>query len=133
MRLHALALASLIAACPSWAAAQSPAPSAASSTSATQAAPALTLDEAWRLAASANPAIRARQAQLSAAEGARTDAAAALYNNPQLTLDNTRRSVPAVGAPTDRRSEWSAGVAQTFEVAGQRGHRLAASEAALAA
>ena len=34
-------------------------------------------------------------------------------NNPQLTLENTRRSVPAVGAPTDRRSEWSAGVAQT--------------------
>ena len=133
MRLHALALASLIAACPSWAAAQSPAPAAGGSTPATQVAPALTLDEAWRLAASANPTVRARQAQLAAAEGARTDAGAALYNNPQLTFENTRRSVPAVGAPTDRRSEWSAGVAQTFEVAGQRGHRLAASEAALAA
>ena len=53
MRLHALALASLIAACPSWAAAQSPAPAAGGSTPATQVAPALTLDEAWRLAASA--------------------------------------------------------------------------------
>jgi len=130
MRLHALALASLIAACPSWAAAQSPAPAAVSSTPAAQA---LTLDEAWRLAASANPAIRARQAQLAAAESVRTDAGATLYNNPQLTLENTRRSVPAIGSPADRRSEWSAGVAQTFEVAGQRGHRLAASEAALAA
>ena len=109
-----------------------PAPAAGGSTPATQVAPALTLDEAWRLANSANPTVQARQAQLAAAEGARTDAGAALYNNPQLTFENTRRSVPAVGAPTDRRSEWSAGVAQTFEVAGQRAI-VAASEAALAA
>lgn len=130
MRLHTLALASLIAACPFGAAAQISAATSAASTPATQP---LTLEEAWRLAGSANPSLRSRQAQLAAAEGNRADAGAALYNNPQLTLENTRRSVPSVGAPTERRSEWSAGVAQTFEVAGQRGHRLAASEAALTA
>ena len=76
MRLHALALASLIVACPPWAAAQYavsgqvttlPAVPAASASSAT----ALTLDEAWRLATAANPAIRARLAQLAAAEARR--------------------------------------------------------------
>lgn len=127
MRLRALALASFIAACPIWVAAQIPAaPSAASAPT----NPALTLEEAWRLAASSNPTLRSRQAQLAAAEGARVDAGAALYNNPQLTLENTRRSVPSTGSPTERRSEWSTGVAQTFEVAGQRGHRRAATEAA---
>lgn len=131
MRLHTLALASLIAACPSWVAAQSTVTGQVT-TIAPAAAP-FTLEEAWRLAAAANPAIRARQAQLAAAEGVRADAGATLYNNPQLTLENTRRSVPASGGPTERRSEWAAGVAQTFEVAGQRSHRLAASEAALAA
>lgn len=130
MRLHALALASLIAACPLGAAAQNSAATSAATSPATQP---LTLEEAWRLAGTANPSLRSRQAQLAAAEGNRADAGAALYNNPQLTLENTRRSVPSVGAPTERRSEWSAGVAQTFEVGGQRGHRLAASEAALTA
>lgn len=130
MRLHALALASLIAACPLGAAAQISAATSAAPAPATQP---LTLEEAWQLAAAANPALRSRQAQLAAAEGLRADAGAGLYNNPQLTLENTRRSVPSVGAPTERRSEWSAGLAQTFEVGGQRGHRLAASQAALAA
>jgi len=130
MRLHALALASFIAACPFWAAAQVPAVTSAASAPTN---PALTLEEAWRLAALSNPALRSREAQLAAAEGARVDAGAALYNNPQLTLENTRRSVPSAGSPTERRSEWSTGVAQTFEVAGQRGHRRAATEAALTA
>ena len=130
MRLHALALASLIAACPLGAAAQNSSATSAATSAATQP---LTLEEAWRLAGTANPSLRSRQAQLAAAEGNRADAGAALYNNPQLTLENTRRGVPSVAAPTERRSEWSAGVAQTFEVGGQRGHRLAASEAALTA
>ncbi|WP_395702249.1 TolC family protein [Aquabacterium sp.] len=97
-----------------------------------QAASPLTLEEAWRLADAAHPALLAKRAQLAAAEGARTDAAAALFNNPQVSLENTRRTVPQTGLPSDRRSEWSAGVSQTIEIAGQRGHRLAASEAALA-
>lgn len=133
MRMKALALASLIAVCPFWAAAQVTTPAPASHALTAPAAHPLTLEEAWRLAATANPALRTKQAQLAAVEGARADARAALYNNPQLTLENTRRNVPQSGLPTERRSEWSAGIAQTFEVAGQRGHRLATTEAGMTA
>jgi len=94
MRLHALALAGLIAVGQSLATAQ---PSVAAQVTHTQPVQALTLDEAWRLAVAANPALRGKHAQLIAAEGARADAGAALYNNPQLTLENTRRSAPPDG------------------------------------
>ena len=127
MRFKSLALASALAACPWMAEAQTPAPAAV-----VQAA-ALTLDEAWRLADAANPALKAKQAQLAAAEGARADAAAPMYNNPQLALQNTRRSVTPAGLPGERWNEPSLGLSQTIEVAGQRGHRLAVSEAALSA
>lgn len=125
MRFKSLALAGVMAACPWFACAQPSTPPIGLLVTPA----ALTLDEAWRLAEAANPALKTKQAQLAAAEGVRTDAAALLYNNPQLALENTRRSVPQA----DRRSEWRAGISQTFEVAGQRGHRLAASEAALMA
>lgn len=125
MRFKSLALASVLAVCPWVAHAQPTTPPTGLQVGTTT----LTLDEAWRLAEAANPALKTKQAQLAAAEGSRADAAAPLYNNPQLALENTRRSVPQA----DRRGEWSAGISQTFEVAGQRGHRLAASEAALAA
>lgn len=125
MRFKSLAVASALVTCP-WAAyAQPTTPQAALQATAT----ALTLDEAWRLADAANPALKSKQAELAAAVGSRADAAAPLYNNPELALENTRRSV----TQTDRLSEWSAGISQTFEVAGQRGHRLAAGEAALTA
>ena len=93
----------------------------------------LTLAEAHGLAASANPALRSRQAQLDAAEGLRQDAGAFLYNNPQLSADLTRRSVSQVGASNERHGEWSAGLSQSFEVAGQRGHRREAAESGLQA
>jgi cobalt-zinc-cadmium efflux system outer membrane protein len=93
----------------------------------------LTLTEAYGLASSANPALRSRQAQLAAAEGLRRAAGAFLYNNPQLSTDLTRRSVSQVGGSTERHGEWSAGVSQSFEVAGQRGHRREAAEAGLQA
>lgn len=96
-------------------------------------ATALTLDNAWRLAEEANPALRAKQAQLAAVEGARTDAGALLFNNPQISYDRTRRDVPQTGLPTERRNEWSAGLSQTLEIAGQRGYRRDAAEAALVA
>ena len=125
MRFKTLALASAMAACPWLAHAQTPTPPADLQAARTM----LTLDAAWRLADAAHPALKAKQAQLAAAEGIRADAGAPLYNNPQITLENTRRSVPQA----DHRSEWNAGIAQTFEIAGQRGHRLAASDAALTA
>jgi len=92
----------------------------------------LTLAEALAQAESANPTLRAKQAQLAAAEGASAEAGALLQANPQLTLDGTRRKVPT-DAGVDRRSEWSAGLSQTFEVAGQRGYRREATGQALQA
>ena len=93
----------------------------------------LTLGEALSLAESANPTLRAKQAQMAAAEGVQTDANALLFNNPQLSTDLTRRSVPQGGQGNERRQEWSAGLSQTLEIAGQRGYRREAADAALAA
>lgn len=92
----------------------------------------LTLDEALALAEAANPTLRLKQAELSAAEGQSADARAWLYNNPQLSVDQTRRSVPSSGG-TERQTEWGAGLSQTFEVAGQPGLRREAASAALSA
>ena len=91
----------------------------------------LALPEAMSLAESANPTLRSRQAQLAAAEGLRRDAAAPLFNNPQLSVDQVRRSVPQAGVGTERRNEWGAGVFQTFEIAGQQGHRRELANSAL--
>ena len=90
MRFKSLALASVLAVCPWVAYAQPITPPSGLQVGTT----ALTLDEAWRLADAANPALKTKQAQLAAAEGSRADAAAPLYNNPQISLENTRRSVP---------------------------------------
>lgn len=92
----------------------------------------LTLDEALALAEAANPTLRLKLAELSAAEGQSADARAWLYNNPQLSVGQTRRSVPSAGG-SERQSEWGAGLSQTFEVAGQPGYRREAAGAALSA
>jgi cobalt-zinc-cadmium efflux system outer membrane protein len=134
MRFTTLALAGALVMCP-WlvhaqaGAAVAPPPTAPSTgdTAASAVLP-LSLDEALRLAASHHPALRLKQAQLAAAEGARSEASAPLFNNPQLSLESTRRSVPG-----ERRAEWAAGLTQTLELAGQQGHRRRASEAALEA
>lgn len=90
----------------------------------------LTLPEALSLGEGSNPALQAKRAHVLAAEGQATDAAAWLPNNPQLSLEKTRRSVPEP-AGTAPRNEWSAGVSQTLEIAGQPGHRRQATRAAL--
>ena len=97
-----------------------------------QAATALTLEEAWRLAEAANPTLRSTQARLSAAEGELTDARSLLWNNPELSAERLRRSVPQPGLATEKQREWSAGLAQTFEVAGQPGYRREAATQELA-
>ena len=94
---------------------------------------ALTLQEALALVDSTNPALKAKQAQLAAAEGAQTDANALFASNPQLSVDQTRRAVPIAGQAQDNRREWRAGLSQTLEIAGQRGHRREAASAALSA
>jgi len=126
MRIATLALAATLTLGSTPAAAQPARPVAPPATS----APALTLDRALALAEQADPALRDKLAQRDAAEGAATEASALLAANPQLNLDATRRRMPMDGG--DRR-EWSAGLSQTFEVAGQRGHRREASSLALQA
>lgn len=98
-----------------------------------QAAGPLTLDEAWRLAESANPALRAARAGLDAAEGQLRDASGILYNNPQLSTDQTRRRLTQAGLPDNRFHEQSFGISQAFEIAGQAGHRREAASRDLVA
>lgn len=93
----------------------------------------LTLDEAWRLAESANPSLRATRANLDAAEGQLRDASGLLYNNPQLSTDQTRRRVPQAGQADTRFHEQTVGISQTFEIAGQAGYRREAAARELAA
>jgi len=93
---------------------------------------ALTLDNALTLAESANPTLKHRRAELAAAEGAQDDASAWLNSNPEITLDKTRREV-ALPTGSDRYREWNGGIAQKLEIAGQRGHRQDAADAAMAA
>jgi len=91
-----------------------------------------TLEQVLALAEAANPVLQGKQAQLAAAEGAVTDAVALFQNNPQVSIESTRRKVPDASY-LERRKEWSAGVSQTFEISGQPGHRRQASAAALQA
>lgn len=119
MRFPFLALAFVLAASPTPASAQS-----------TLAARPLTLAEAMRLAETASPAVRAREAQLAAAEGYRQEAASLLFNNPELTADTTRRQPDA---PAGSWNEWSGGVAQPFEIGGQQARRREVAAASLEA
>ncbi len=102
-------------------------------TATTQQLAPLTLPEALVRAAQANPALRAKQAELAAAEGFNTDARSVLFNNPQLAVDKTRRLVPQAGLSPERRNEWTGGVSQTFETGGQGGFRRETASSALEA
>ncbi len=94
---------------------------------------ALTLEAAWQRAEEANPALRAAQAAVPAAEGELRDARAPLWNNPQVSMERRRKEVHQVSNPTQVNRDWSVGLAQTFEIAGQQGDRRAAAEQSLAA
>ncbi|HEY3433083.1 MAG TPA: TolC family protein [Rhodocyclaceae bacterium] len=93
----------------------------------------LTLGDALHLAESANPALRAARAGVEAAEGQLRDASGLLYNNPQLTTDQTRRRARQLGREDSRFHEQSVGISQTFEIAGQAGYRREAASRDLAA
>lgn len=95
-----------------------------------EAQPALTLEEAWALAERQNPGYRKTIAEGAAAQGAVSESRRPLWNNPKLTTERVRRDVPEPGATT-RQREWSAGIEQTFEIAGQQGHRQKAAEQTL--
>lgn len=94
---------------------------------------ALTLEDAWRRAEEASPALRTSQANLAAAEGELRDARALLWNNPQLSAERRRKEVPQPPSSTQTNREWSLGLTQTFEIAGQQGDRRGAAQQSLAA
>jgi cobalt-zinc-cadmium efflux system outer membrane protein len=83
----------------------------------------LTLEEAWRIAEEANPALKSARAGRYALDGQRAESAAPLFNNPVIGIDPSRRVVPQAGGPDMRIREWGASLSQTFEIAGQQGHR----------
>lgn len=89
-------------------------------------ATALTLAEAIRLAETANPALRTREAQLAAGEGLRREAASPLAYNPELSFELARRRA-ADSSGTDRQF----GIAQPFETGGQQRRRRDAAAATL--
>lgn len=93
----------------------------------------LTLDKAWALAEQNNPALRTAQADLTAAQGELTDADALLWNNPQLATEWRRRTIPQTVNAAQVDHEWTVGLAQTFEIAGQQGSRRNAAKQSLAA
>ena len=93
----------------------------------------LTLEQAWEQAEQANPALRATQANLAAAQGELTDARALLWNNPQLTSEWSKGTLPQTAAPSVVNRGQMIGLAQTFEIAGQQGMRRSAAEQSLAA
>ena len=72
--------------------------------------------------------MRSREAQLAAAEGARSEAASPLFNNPELSVERSRRRPPA---PDARTTEWTAGISQPIEIAGQQSRRREAAAASL--
>lgn len=88
----------------------------------------LTLADAMRLAETANPAVRSREAQLAAVEGERREAVSPLFNNPELSVERARRRSIATDGRT---SEWTAGIAQPLEIAGQQSRRREAATASI--
>ena len=88
----------------------------------------LSLADAMRLAETASTAVRSKEAQLSAAEGARLEAASPFFNNPELSVERTRRRS---AGPDPRANEWAAGIAQPIEIAGQQMRRREAAAASL--
>lgn len=93
-----------------------------------QAAP-LTLEEAWRIAEQANPALRSAQAAMHAAQGQLAESRALLWNNPEASLEAMRTRIPQAD---ERNTGWKLGLSQTFEIAGQQGWRREAAQAELA-
>lgn len=88
----------------------------------------LTLEQARDLAERNNPALGQAQAEIDASEGLRQDARAFLYNNPTAFTSLTRRRSPGASS-----SEWSLGIEQPIELAGQPRLRRNMSDSDLSA
>ncbi len=83
----------------------------------------LTIESALALAQRNSPELRKATASLEAAKGEITDANSPLFNNPTVNLAGGSRKLYDPTNSDSRRSEWSTGIAQTFELAGQQGFR----------
>jgi len=92
----------------------------------------LTLEEAWRLAERSNPTLQSAHAGKIAVQGQYTESRALLWHNPELSYELNRRTAPQAGGPDQRYREWALGLSQTFEIAGQKAHRLNAARDDLA-
>lgn len=119
MRLPMMAAAVVLAACSAQSSAQ------------LATAPVLTLAESIRLAQMASPAVRAKEAQLAAAEGLEREAAAPFATNPAVSVEQTRRR--ATGAAGESANERLIGLSQAFETGGQQERRRQAAAATLEA
>ena len=93
----------------------------------------LTLAQAQSLAEAANPELRRTQAEISAAAGAVREVRSPLFDNPEITAERTRRKVTGSEEPGSRFREWSLGVSQKLEIAGQQGFRRSAAHHGLLA
>lgn len=93
----------------------------------------LTLEQAWRLADGSSIELRQELARRAAVQGAADDARSLLWNNPKLSGERIRRDVPALAGAGEQRREWTAALEQTFEIAGQQGHRRRVADSDLAA
>ncbi len=87
----------------------------------------LTLQQAFQRAEQQNPDLRRALAQRAAIEGEAADARGLLRNNPELSFERTRRTVPQTGFSSDTQRESMTGITQTIEIAGQQGYRRQAA------
>ena len=93
----------------------------------------LTLTQVLALAEEGNAALRGARAALAAAEGESRGASALLHNNPELSVERTRRKATDADGLGIRYRESEIGLSQPLEIAGQQGHRREAARHALAA
>jgi outer membrane protein, heavy metal efflux system len=91
----------------------------------------LTLQQALAIAEEANPEIRSARAAVAAAEGESQEAAAVLRQNPELTVEQTRRTARDAQGLGERFRESAIGISQAFEIAGQPAYRREAARHSL--
>lgn len=132
MRLPIVVAACLLAAAHGLADAQAPVGPVVPQAPPASQAP-LTLSETLRLAELASPAVKLRQAQLAAAEGAQQQASTWLASNPELSVERSRTQTRLMPPPDERSSGWAIALAQSVEIGGQQARRREAAAAALEA
>lgn len=93
----------------------------------------LALEQAWARADEFNPTLRATRANLTAVEGQLSDARAPLWNNPQISGEGGHRTFTQPVPPNESSPEFSVGLSQTFELAGQQSYRREAAQRELEA